>query len=139
MAIYGIGAYYDVDVTKDFLKNNCLCIGYGKGQATSLYEMLSRAKIGDIIYIKSFTPRNKDVLYVKAIGILTGSNIEEFYYDNMNSMGYGREVKWLKDFSNQFATINLSAEDKVNNVYSNTMYEEYSVSIFKQLLNLLII
>lgn len=50
MAVYGVGAYYDEDVTKDFINNNCFCIGYGKSDATTLYEMLRRAKIGDIIY-----------------------------------------------------------------------------------------
>ena len=36
MAVYGVGAYYNVDVTKDFIENECFCIGHGKGEATAL-------------------------------------------------------------------------------------------------------
>ena len=27
MAVYGVGAYYNVDVAQDFIKNKCFCIG----------------------------------------------------------------------------------------------------------------
>ena len=30
MAVYGVGAYYDEDVTKDFIDEKCFCIGYEK-------------------------------------------------------------------------------------------------------------
>lgn len=40
MAVYGVGAYYDEDVTKDFIDEKCFCIGYEKSDATTLYEML---------------------------------------------------------------------------------------------------
>ena len=99
--------------------------------------MLRRAKIGDMIYIKSFTPRNNEVLYVKAIGFIVGRNIKEFNFKNGDSMGFGRMVKWVKNHSDDFVKVELSSEDRVNNVYSNTMYEEYSTSIINELLKLL--
>jgi len=138
MSVFGVGAYYDEDVTKDFIEKKCFCIGYEKNVATTLYEMLRRAKIGDIVYIKSFSPRAKDKITVKAIGFITGRNIREFYFKNGNSMGYGRYVKWVRDFSDYWKEIKLSKNDSVNNVYNNTMYEEYSSRIIKEILNLII-
>ena len=137
MAVYGVGAYYDEDVAKDFIDKKCFCIGYEKSDATTLYEMLRRAKIGDIVYIKSFSPRSKEKITIKAIGFIIGKNIKEFYFQNGNSMGYGREVKWVKDFSDCWEEIELTKNDSVNNVYSNTMYEEYSSRIIKEILNLI--
>ncbi len=138
MAVYGVGAYYNVDVTKDFINEKCFCIGYGKSDASTLYEMLRRAKIGDIVYIKSFSPRANKELNVKAIGFITGQNIKEFKFNDGNNMGYGREVRWVRDFTDSFVKIPLETNDSVNNVYSNTMYEEYSSRIIKKLLDLML-
>ena len=49
-------------------------------------------------------------------------------------MGYGREVKWAKNYSDAVRIIPLNDEDRVNNVYSNTMYEEYSKRIILQII-----
>lgn len=135
MAVYGVGAYYGEDVTKDFLDSECFCIGYGKGDATTLYEMLRRAKVGDIIYIKAFNPKYKNRLSVKAIGFITGQSIKEFKFTNGDSMGYGRYVKWVRDYSDDVQYVDLDDNDRVNNVYSNTMYEEYSKNIIMSLLD----
>lgn len=137
MAVYGVGAYYNEDVTKDFIDKKCFCIGYEKDDATTLYEMLRRAKIGDIVYIKSFSPRSNEKITIKAIGFIVGRNIKEFYFQNGDSMGYGRNVKWVKNFSNCWKEIELTKSDSVNNVYSNTMYEEYSSRIVKEILDLI--
>lgn len=137
MAVYGAGAYYDEDVTKDFIDGECFCIGYDKSDATTLYEMLRRAKIGDIVYIKSFSPKSREKITIKAIGFIVGTSIKEFYFQNGKSMGYGRNVKWVKNFSDCWEEIKLTQNDSVNNVYSNTMYEEYSSRIIKKILNLI--
>jgi len=117
MAVYGVGAYYNVDVTRDFIENKCFCIGYGKSDATTLYEMLRRAKVGDIIYIKAFTPKAKNRLTVKAIGFITGQAIKEFKFEDGDSMGYGRYVRWVKDYSDDVRYVDLDDNDRVNNVY----------------------
>jgi hypothetical protein len=134
MGVYGVGAFYDQDVTKDFLNASCFRIGYEKNDATTLYEMLRRVKLGDIVYIKSTTSRAKNNLYIKAIGFVVGRKVENYQFANGNSMGYGREVKWVKDYSDDVRIIPLHDEDRVNNVYSNTMYEEYSKSIILQII-----
>jgi hypothetical protein len=134
MAVYGVGAYYDSDVSKDFIDKECFCIGYGKSEATTLYEMLRRAKLGDIVYIKSFTPRAKNTLYIKAIGFVVGKTIKSFEFEDGSDMGFGRSVKWVADFTDSVRKVKLRNEDRVNNVYPNTMYEEYSDSIINKLL-----
>ena len=134
MSVYGVGAYYDEDVTRDFIDAKCFCIGYEKSDATTLYEMLRRAKLGDIVYIKATTPKAKNTLYIKAIGFITGRNIKSYKFGNGNDMGYGREVEWIKDFSDCVRETPLNDKDRVNNVYSNTMYEEYSKGIIQQLI-----
>lgn len=137
MAVFGIGAYFEEDVSNDFIQRKCACIGYGKSEASSLYEMLRRIKKGDIIYIKSYQI-NGSIVNVKAIGYVIGRNIEEFNFPNSkNSMGFGRKILWKKVFeTNQdWIKIPLSDEDKKNNVYNNTLYEEYSDIIINKLLN----
>lgn len=52
-------------------------------------------------------------------------------------MGYGRAARWIKDFSDCWKEIELTKNDSVNNVYSNTMYEEYSSRIIKEILDLM--
>lgn len=139
MAVFGIGAYYDEDVSLDFINEECACIGYGKSEASSLYEMLRRIKKGDIIYIKSFSINGSTVL-IKAIGYVIGRDIKEFNFPNSTeSMGFGRKILWKKVFETnpEWIRVPLADEDKKNNVYNNTLYEEYSDTIINKVLELL--
>ena len=149
MAVFGAGAfYYDddnsgVDVTKDFLEQECFCIGYEKKEASALYEMLRRVKIGDIVYLKSFKVGKKGesgTIFIKAIGFVIGQNIKSFTFSDGSNMGYGRGVKWIKDFSDRedWFELELNPEERVNNVYSNTMYEEYSARVITTVIDLLV-
>lgn len=142
MAVYGAGAYYDEDVSKDFICKECFCIGYEKEDASALYEMLRRVKIGDLVYIKSFNQGKKGEsgrLYIKAIGFVVGQNIKPFTFTNGKDMGFGRKVKWIKDLSNRddWIEIDLHSEDRVNNVYANTLYEEYSARIINYIIDII--
>jgi hypothetical protein len=130
MSIYGIGAYYDgVDVSDDFLTTGYACIGYNKNEASSLYEMLRRIKIGSIVYIKSFV---NGTLYIKGIGWVKGRDIIKVN----DTLGYGREVFWIAPLSKKsWIKIKLSKEDMKNNVYNNTLYEEYSNEIINKIWN----
>jgi hypothetical protein len=122
MSVYGIGAYYEEDVSDQFITKGVCCIGYERGEASSLYEMLRRVKIGSVIYIKSFV---RGTLYIKAIGRVTGKNIEK-----IGKLGFGREVDWIVPLHKDGRIeLKLSAEDMKNNVYNNTLYEEYSVTV----------
>jgi len=136
MAVFGIGAYYDENVASDFITEECACIGYGKSEASSLYEMLRRIKKGDIIYIKSFSIQGSVVL-IKAIGYVIGRKIEKFYFPNSkDSMGFGRKILWKRVYETnpEWIRIPLEEDDKKNNVYQNTLYEEYSDTIINKIL-----
>lgn len=130
MAIYGIGAKIDeIDVFGDFINKSIACIGYEKADASSIYEMFRRIKIGDIIYIKSFAFRK---LNIKAIGFVTGVTIKE--YENL---GYGRQAKWLYDMTKRenWMELELTDAEYKNNVYNNSLYEEYSRRIINKIIN----
>ena len=133
MAVYGVGAFFDKDVSGEFLDRSCFFLGYYKNEATTLFEMLSRAKVGDILFIKSFQPQHNDRLRVKAIGFVTGHEITNYSFEGRELPG--REIKWVRDYSDVKQYVILEKHDRVNNVYANTMYEEYSPSIIKQLIN----
>lgn len=143
MAVFGAGAYYNVDVSKDFINNECFCIGYEKEDASALYEMFRRVKIGDVVYLKSFNRGQKGEfgkIFIKAIGFVIGQGIKSFSFSDGNDMGYGRKVKWIKDFSDRddWIEIELTSDERVNNVYGNTLYEEYSARIIKEVIDLII-
>lgn len=101
--------------------------------------MLRRIKKGDIIYIKSYNFSNNTII-IKAIGYVIGKNIKKFnFLNSTNSMGYGREILWKKVFkeNDEWIRVQIEDEDKKNNVYNNTLYEEYSDTVINKILKLL--
>ena len=71
MTVYGIGAYYDKDVSSEFITHNFACIGWSYDASPYLHEMMLRFKIGDIVYIKTFTPQLG--LTINAVGVVVDS------------------------------------------------------------------
>lgn len=126
MAVWGIGAYYTGDKPEDktqyFIDNECACIGWSKSEAPSLYRMLKSVKLGDIIYIKSFALRNTSVC-IKAVGIVTETDTSE------NTV----KVKWKRNFKG-IEPITVTPERYRNNVYGNTLYEEYDSEIINEVI-----
>lgn len=118
MAVYGIGSAYGGhnDKTDEFLKNNCACIGWRYKEAPSLHKMLSKIKISDLIYIKSMSIASKELI-VKAVGIVVDDTVQ----DKVN-LGMGITVEWLWKGSEK---ISITSEMYKNNVFNNTLYEEY--------------
>jgi len=74
MAVYGIGAYHESDVTHHFIKQNVACIGWARKDAPALYKQMEHIKVGDIIYIKSAAPQVG--LIMKAVGIVIGDRLQ---------------------------------------------------------------
>jgi hypothetical protein len=74
MAIYGIGATYESDVSPKFIKKGLACVGWEEEVAQPLHGMLKRIKIGDIVYIKSHPPSIG--LIVKAVGIVISDELK---------------------------------------------------------------
>ena len=70
MAIFAVGASYDeTDVSGDFIKNNIAGPLWDNLVAPELHQFVNSLKVGDIVYIKSYSPRSNDII-VKAIGVV---------------------------------------------------------------------
>lgn len=134
MAIWGIGANYNEpdggkrDVLRAFLSSDRAYIGYSLAQAPSLHCMLGAIKTGDIIYVKSFWAKR---LNIKALGIVTDPTAIK-----TADMGTGISVKWKKGFEPTYVT--LDGPGCKNNVYRNTLYEEFNPEIANLLIDELI-
>lgn len=134
MAVWGIGAYYSnsepADKTEAFIDNKCACIGWNKNDAPSLHFMFDSIKSGDIVYIKSFTPKTKE-LHIKAIGIVNDTTKNHY-----NNLGTGVRVIWKENFQ----PFSITVDDKMykNNVFNNTLFEEFNTSIIEKIINSII-
>lgn len=131
MAVWGIGAYYKgsspKDKTKYFLKDGCAYIGWNEPDAPALYRMFDSIKAGDLIYIKSFAPKTKQLL-IKAVGIVKDTKKEA-----SDSLGTGISVRWKQCFTP--ITINVTPQIYRNNVFNNTLYEEFNDNIIKDVID----
>lgn len=119
MAIYAIGAYYDEDVSNEFIANNIAGPGWDNVQAPELHQFVRMLKVGDIVYIKSASPASPDII-VKGIGVITDDHVV------MTSpvVSAGRNIKWLVTTS-----FRITKPAEKNNVRMNTMYEEFHPEI----------
>ena len=133
MAVWGIGAYYKgssaADKTAEFLKDGCVYIGWDETEASALYRMFDSIKLGDIIYIKSFVPKTKQ-LHIKAIGIVTNTEKEK-----SNSLGTGISVRWKQGFIP--ITLTVTPQIYRNNVFNNTLFEEFNEEIIRSIVDVL--
>ena len=127
MAIYGIGAYYDKDVSEDFKQNNVVGTGHNVSDAPDIHEFIKSLKTGDIVYIKSVSSSSSDII-VKGIGIISDNKIVS------NSLvKCGRNVIWKekKEFR-------IPKPEGKNNVRSNTIYEEFHSDVLSEIIRHLI-
>lgn len=124
MAIFGIGAYYQQDVSQDFIKSNLVGVGWDINDAPELHQFIMALKVGDIVYIKSFSPSSPDI-FIKAIGIITDNDIRTDANTN-GLVSCGRNVRWLHS-----QEIRIKKPLEKNNVRANTLYEEFHPDIQK--------
>lgn len=129
MAIFAVGAYYDEDVSNDFIENNIAGPGWKKTEAPELTQFIRTLKVGDILYIKSVSPSSKDIV-VKAVGVVYDDTIIE----DSTIVSSGRNIKWLITDS-----FRISKPKEKNNVRLNTMYEEFHPVVQKEILDRLFI
>lgn len=118
MAIYGIGAYFDSDVSKQFISNKFIGTGWSKKDAPELFQYMQSLKVGDIVYIKSFSPASIDII-IKGIGIIK----DDILVSN-NIVTCGRNVIWKNT-----QILRIAKPREKNNVRANTMYEEFHPDI----------
>jgi len=123
MAFYGIGAYQDRDVSQEFLSNGLIFIGWGPTEAPELVQYMQALRVGDIVYIKSYSPRSP-FLFIKGIGIITDADVIEHN-------GYiGRRVSWLHQ-----TEFRIPKPAEKNNVRNNTVYEEFHPAVQREILH----
>lgn len=115
MAIYAIGAYYDEDVSGEFITNNIAGPGWDSSEAPELHQFIRSLKVGDIVYIKSAPPSSPDII-VKGIGVITNDQV----VITSSIVSAGRNIKWL--VADNFR---IPKPSEKNNVRMNTMYEEF--------------
>ncbi len=125
MAIFAVGAYYDEDVSDDFIKNNIAGPGWSKTDAPELHQYINSLKVGDIVYIKSASPSSKDII-VKAIGVVA----DDVLITSSSVVSAGRNIKWLVTDS-----FRIPKPKEKNNVRLNTMYEEFHPDVQKEILD----
>jgi hypothetical protein len=124
MAIYGVGAYYDRDVSGDFISQNLVGVGWDTQDAPELQEYFQSLKAGDIVYIKAAFGGND--ITVKAIGIIRDNIIIR----NNGLVSTGRNVKWI--FTQKFV---IPRPQEKNNVRSNTVYEEFHPIVLDEIIS----
>ncbi len=124
MAVYGAGAYYDIDVSTDFIKNNVVGVGWSDIEAPELQEYFRSLKVGDIIYIKAAFG-GKDIT-VKGIGVIKDNIILR----NTGLVTTGRNVKWIN--TDKFT---IKRPKEKNNVRSNTVYEEFHPDVLSEIIS----
>lgn len=124
MAIYGVGAYYDKDVSSDFISQNLVGVGWDLQDAPELQEYFQSLKTGDIVYIKAAFGGNDTT--VKAIGIIRDNLIIR----NNGLVSTGRNAKWI--FTHKFV---IPRPQEKNNVRSNTVYEEFHPVILDEIIS----
>ena len=127
MAIFGVGAFYDKDVSQDFIQANLVGVGWGLNDAPELHQFMSSLKVGDIVYIKAFPPGSPDI-FVKAIGIITDDQIRNTGNSN-KLVECGRNVRWVHT-----TEFRIPRPTERNNVRSNTMYEEFHPDVQRVIL-----
>jgi len=124
MAIYGIGAHFGEDCSQAFVDKKVVGVGWEKETAPALLEMVKSLKVGDIVYIKSFSPSSPNI-QIKAIGIIIDAELVE----SVDIIEFGRNVRWLNTLK-----FEVPKPKEKNNVRSNTMYEEFNPEIQKEIL-----
>ena len=126
MAIFGIGAYYNRDVSNNFLEQGCACVGWSEENAPPAHAILRHVRVGDIIFIKSFTPN--DGLTIKAVGLVREGRVRTF-----GGLGDGIPVRWVWN-----GEVRLGRLDDKWPVRTVTIYEEYHPDVQNRVMELLL-
>lgn len=141
MAIYGIGSCFGASEEKlpEFIETGHAFVGWSKSEAPAIVRSFESIKVGDIIYVKSNSPRSG--LYIKAVGIVSG---RETHKDKINGLGWGRKVRWvwwskLNPNHEGLEPIKLGKiNDGAGNMRTGTFYEEFGPSIQEKIIDLVI-
>ncbi|MBP5449525.1 MAG: hypothetical protein J6Y01_05340 [Spirochaetales bacterium] len=129
MAIYGIGANYGgEDVSGAFIESGIVGTGWSAKDAPELFQYIRSLKVGDIVYIKSFSPSSPNI-FIKGIGIIK----DDKDLSKNDLVTCGRNVIWK--YTEEFT---IPKPNDKNNVRTNTIYEEFNPIVQKEILNKLL-
>lgn len=143
MAIFGAGSKWNNEELKDtFFKDEKFTLGWNEKNAKDLYEAVSQLKVGDVIYLKSVSPRHIRKIEVKGIGIITKSFIQCLQSDEYTNIDISKwnslfiKVKWI--IQDSFKIIIPDDEGKLTNIRPATFYEEYLPFVQERILKKII-
>ncbi len=139
MAIYGAGSVWESgEEMENFFTNNNFALGWNYTRAEDLYGLISSIKAGDIIYLKSKSPKSSR-MNVKAIGIVTEPFVHHLIANNiefgvlMGMSGLTIGVKWVVKIP-----FELKIEEehgKLTTFRPSTFYEEFLPSVQREIIN----
>jgi len=138
MGVFGVGASFSADksgdVSKQFIEQGLIALGWTKEEAPSLYNLFFALRTGDIVYLKS-SGRQHTSITVKAIGIVRNNTIREKEnpFPEHGEVSIIREIAWLT--TDQFLVDSIT--DKYN-VRENTIYEEFHPKILEKIIEKII-
>lgn len=74
MKFYGVGVQYGRtdDKLDDFIKFDFWCMGHNTHERFE--NIISKVKVGDVVFAKSFVPENPKHFYIRAIGFVRDIN-----------------------------------------------------------------
>ena len=128
MAIFAVGANYDgEDVSPQFITQSIAGVGWSQASAPELHQLIASLKVGDIIYIKAYSPSSPDII-VRGIGFVRDAFIHNNVTSN-NLIACGRNVDWR--FKKEFR---IPKPAEKNNVRLNSAYEEFHPIIQAEIL-----
>lgn len=162
MSIYGFGASYGgtTDVTSFFLQLGVACSGWKPsapptattsphdGDATFIEATLRGVQVGDIAFIKSFSPGGG--LRIKGVGLVTDSRPHEVdtragypveqIWPGEARLGSGVKVRWIwPDVQDGTVYWHLpQLTDRGTNMRTGTIYQEHGHEVADVVMDLLL-
>jgi len=126
MAIFGIGAHYDSDVSEEFLSRGFACVGWSEDDAPPAHAILRQLRTGDIMFIKSWNPQTG--LTIKGVGVVTEGRVRA-----VDSLGTGVPVRWVWS-----GDVRIGKLDDKWPVRTVTLYEEQHPQVQARVIALLL-
>lgn len=143
MAIFGAGSNWDgTEVKQQFFEESKFVVGWNEAHSKDLYEAVSQLKVGDIIYLKSVSPRYIRHIEVKGLGIVTKSFIQCLQSGEFGDVDISDwnalfvKVHWIR--KTKFTIEIPESEGKLTNVRPATFYEEYLPHVQEKIIGALV-
>lgn len=136
MIMYGGGWCYDrkgkynkLDIYSELIRKGVFFTDYTKNTSKKVTKLLTKAKTGDIIYLKSYDI-HRQTLIIQAIGYFIDDELIEETIGGQK--GNARRVNWVKELSTPISFKIPSARK-----YNTTFYEENRVESILEIMNCL--